>query len=127
MLVAVVIDQKENIVPIIDGSVIRVYNTETNTHEDFHNPAVDLTEGRRGAALSLAIDKGAAVFVAPPETFCELSYEKAKSQNIQFYRLNAYTSFQAFQALIQNQPLPFQNTLPEKEIVPSYVQADSNL
>ncbi|QDQ02349.1 chemotaxis protein CheY [Lysinibacillus fusiformis] len=118
MTIAVVVNDEGIITPITEGSVLRIVAQDGRT-EDFRNPALDLTEGRRGAALRLAIEKGATTFVAPPETFCELSYAKAQSENIQFYHLTRNSPYEAFTTARANGEISLSTTLPEAEILPS--------
>lgn len=121
MLIAAIIDQKETILPIVEGTILRIYNTETQQKQDYRNPAVGLTEGRRGATLRFAEEKGANVFVAPPHTFCELSYKAAQEDQVKFFNIPANTSFQSFQQSFLKEEIIVQTFLPDKEIVPSHV------
>jgi len=119
MIIAAVLDEKENIVPIVDGKILRLYNTNTKESSDFAHPALHLKEGKRGATLHFAEEKGATAFVTPPHTFCELSYAKAKQDDIQFYHLEQPVSFQEFKDLLVAHKLLIRNELPDEEIVPS--------
>ena len=119
MLIAAVLNENEIILPIVEGTVLRIYDTERKVTEDFPNPANDLTEGRRGAALKFAEEKGAKVFVAPPNTFCELSYNKAKKDNIKFFHISQGLSFTSFEQALEKQEIQVQSFLPENEVVPS--------
>ncbi|MCC3357774.1 hypothetical protein [Bacillus sp. REN16] len=121
MLIAVVIDKTENIVPIVEGQKVRIYNTETSEYQEFPNPALELQEGRRGAALKFAEQKGAAAFAAPPQTFCELSYEKALANQIKFFHLPSVISFSQFTEQVNKRVIEVQETLPSDEIAPSFV------
>ncbi|WP_028392590.1 hypothetical protein [Bacillus cihuensis] len=127
MLVAAVIDLEEAIVPFIDGTVIRIYDTETAHYEDFRNPAIDVKEGRRGAVLQFAEEKGVIAFVAPPQTFCELSYKKAQADKVKFYHLTANVKFETFQKLLVHQLVKVQDALPADEIAPSYVPVKNEI
>jgi hypothetical protein len=119
MIIALVLDQDENILPIIDGTIIRIYDTESGKYQDYLNPALHLKEGRRGAVLRFAQEKGATVFASPPKTFCELSYAKAQENNIQFCQLHGQIKFDTFQELLNNGKVLIKNHLPAQEIVPS--------
>lgn len=105
----------EEIVPIVEGDWVRIYNTETNGFEDHRNPALSVEEGRRGEVLKFVNNFNVTVFLAPPNTFCERSYDKAKEQDIQFVQLNPGTLFQQF----LESSYQFSTELPQKEIVPS--------
>lgn len=119
MLIAAVLNEEENILPIVDGTTLRIYDTNTKIHVDYENPALRLEEGRRGATLNFAEEKGATAFVAPPQTFCELSYTKAKEDEIQFYHLEQEITFKEFQHRLDNNKLRIKNELPEEDIAPS--------
>lgn len=119
MLVAAIIDEKETILPIVEGSILRIYDTETQEKQDYPNPALGLTTGRRGATLRFAEDKGVTIFVAPPNTFCELSYKKAQEDHVKFFNIPPNTSFQRFEQSLLNDEILIQTYLPEKEVVPS--------
>ena len=117
--IAAVIDNEEKIVPIVEGVEIRIYNTETSEYIDYPNLALELDEGRRGATLNFADSKGATVFVAPPETFCELSYDKARKEQFKFYHLDSKVPFKQFAQKLVKGEIKLQETLPKPEIVPS--------
>lgn len=121
MIIAMVLEENERIVPIVEGKIVRFYDTESAQYEDIENPASLLKEGRRGATLKLVIEKGATTFVSPPETFCDLSYQKAKQEGIQFYHILTGLSFFEFEQLIKKAELRTESELPKEEIVPSIV------
>jgi|SRR5690625_439057 len=121
MIIAAVINSEMDILPIVEGSILRLYNTETKEYIDYENPALHLKEGRRGATLSFAEEKGATAFVTPPQTFCQLSYAKAKKDGIQFYHLEQQITFKEFKELIDYNKLQIRNELPEEDIAPSGV------
>lgn len=120
MLIALVLDEDDCILPIVEGTVLRIYNTETGAYQDYPNPAVGLTEGRRGATLQFAIDHGVEAFAAPPLTFCELSYEKARRESIAFLPLKPDTLFAEFQRLWPDLAHTIAAGLPAEEIAPSH-------
>lgn len=120
MIIAAVLDERKFIVPIVEGKVLRIYNSKTKQVVDYENPAVHLKEGRRGAALKFAEKQGVEAFVAPPQTFCELSYEKARNDGIQFFQLSNSISFDQFEDRIKSNLLLHQSELPENEIAPSF-------
>ncbi|WP_042346313.1 hypothetical protein [Bacillus massiliigorillae] len=119
MLIAIVINDDEIITPIIEGTVLRIYDSNSKYYEDFPNPALGLKEGRRGATLQFAIEQGATVYVASPQTFCELSYQKAVDEQIRFYRIEGNTSFYDFEERVEHEELQVIDTLPQEEIVAS--------
>lgn len=126
MIIAIVIDKEEKIVPIVEGEKIRIYDTETNEYQEFPNPALELKEGRRGATLKFAEQKGAKAFAAPPQTFCELSYEKAIEDQIKFFHLPTGVTFSYFQGQVVEKAIDAQENLPSQEIAPSFVSADKD-
>lgn len=119
MIIAAVIDEQEIIVPIVEGEKIRLYDTETKLYQEFSNPAAQLKEGRRGASLRFAEQRGAVAFAAPPQTFCELSYEKAVEDQVKFFHLAAPLPFSQFKEQIDQKTIAVQEILPENEIAPS--------
>lgn len=119
MIIATVIDKEENIVPIAEGVEIRIYDTETSKYKDFPNPALELEKGRRGATLSFAGSEGATVFIAPPETFCELSYDKARKEDFKFYHIDFNWPFKQFEQKLIKGEIQLEESLPKVEIVPS--------
>ncbi|MEC1718048.1 hypothetical protein [Schinkia azotoformans] len=121
MIIAVVIDKDEKIVPIVEGEKIRIYDTETNKYQEFPNPALALEEGRRGATLKFAEQKGATAFAAPPQTFCELSYEKAIEDQIKFFQLPLGLFFSQFKEQVDQKRIDSKGVLPRNEIAPSFV------
>lgn len=121
MIIAAVLDLNEKILPIVEGSILRLYDTESKRFMDYENPALHVKEGRRGAALQFAEENGAIAFVTPPQTFCVLSYDKARKDKIQFYPIDKQLEFQEFQRLIENGQLQMTNILPDKDIAPSQV------
>jgi len=117
MLVAMVLaEDNVTIVPIVEGKVIRIYDTQTGESKDFPNPALGLTEGRRGAAVAWAKQQGVEVFCTPPGTLCELSYERAQKEKLRFYRLEAGTTFSTLQSLLENGIVAEVAALPKNEI-----------
>ncbi|NEU32155.1 hypothetical protein GN156_15495 [bacterium LRH843] len=121
MIIAAVVDQNEKILPIVDGIILRLYDTESKQYRDYENPALHLKKGRRGATLRFAEEKGASAFVAPPQTFCELSYEKARKVGIQFYHLDEQIVFHVFLQLIESNQLHIKPELSNENIEPSNV------
>lgn len=124
LFIAIIIDKEEVIVPIVEGEKLRIYNTESGTYEEYDNPALGLTEGRRGATLRFAIQKGATFFASPPHTFCELSYGKAVEENIKFFHLPPGVSFKHFNEQLVGQLIEAQEKLPNDEIISSVVRAE---
>lgn len=119
MLIAAVIDENEIILPIVEGVTLRLYNTDSKIIKDFPNPAMGLTEGRRGAVLRFAEQNGAEAFVAPPNTFCELSYKVAQKDEVRFFNIATSTSFKSFEQNLLKGQISTQTFLPDIEIVPS--------
>lgn len=118
MVIALVVNDQNIVTPIVEGTVLRFIQDDF-TVEDVRNPALDLTEGRRGTTLRAAIEKGATTFIAPPTTFCEKSYEKALEQQITFYNIASNQSFDAILAALKQRELTTTTALPSVEVVPS--------
>jgi len=120
-LALVLAEKNEIIVPIVEGTVIRIYDTETRKHEDFKNPALSLQSGKRGAVIRWLNERGIKLFVTSPNTLCELSYKAAQKEEFHYYRVEAGTSFINLQQLIDNDQLQLTTHLPESEIEPSQI------
>ncbi|MED4917484.1 MULTISPECIES: hypothetical protein [Geobacillus] len=119
MIIALVLDEQEQVVPIIDGVTVRLYDTNSHTYEDYPNPAQQQQEGRRSTVLRFATEKGATAFAAPPNTFCERSYTLAVEQHIQFYALEQPLPFQEFEQRWRNGLLSPSERLAAETIVDS--------
>lgn len=118
MAIAVVVNDEGIVTPIVEGTVLRIIDKD-GIVEDYRNPALDLTEGRRGATLRKAIELGAATFVAPPATFCELSYEKAQQEQVTFINIAANQAFSQVAQQIKSGAIPVTTDLPANEVVAS--------
>ncbi|MBD8033988.1 chemotaxis protein CheY [Solibacillus merdavium] len=118
MTIAVVVNDEGIVTPIVEGTILRIIQKD-HSIEDFRNPALDLTEGRRGATLRKAIEQGATTFIAPPETFCELSYKKAKEEQISFINIAANQSFAQVIEQVNSGEIQISKELPAEEVVPS--------
>ncbi|WP_318503397.1 hypothetical protein [Bacillus sp. T3] len=120
-LALVLAEQKEIIVPIVEGTVIRIYDTETRQYEDYENPALSLQSGKRGAIIRWLNERGINLLVTPPNTLCELSYEAAQKEEFHYYRVEAETNFTYLRQLIDHNQLLLTDHLPESEIQPSHI------
>ncbi|ALA53706.1 hypothetical protein CAY60_001335 [Shouchella clausii] len=115
MKIAFVLNESEDIVPITEGLVLRVYDSLSKSYNDYSNPALERKEGKRSAALQFAIKQGAHALAAPPETLCEQSYKFARKEQLSFISLPGPVPFNQ----IISQPLALTDQLPKKEIIPS--------
>ncbi|WP_338448895.1 hypothetical protein R4Z09_22150 [Niallia oryzisoli] len=123
MKIAMVLSgEPEIIVPIVEGTVIRLYDTATGDVQDFENPALKLQSGKRGAVIKWLNESGVTILCAPPKMLCELSYEAAQKEDFQYYRITSGTSFSDLKKFITNNLLEITNELPEIEIEPSIPQ-----
>lgn len=114
MKIAAVVNKNNEIVPIVEGGEVVIFEAGSLVEERFANPALERTEGRRGATLSFAIDKGVSAFATPPQTFCQLSYAKAINSQIEFYRIAHQSSLADFKEQIGQ--LQTRKGLPEEEV-----------
>lgn len=119
MKIAAAINQKDYIVPIVEGGTLRIFDTKTKEFNNMENPAPKLTEGRRGAALALASQHGAEAFAAPPQTFCELSYEKAQQVHFLFFNLESPLPFDTFLELLDQGFVVGEREIASKNVAPS--------
>lgn len=118
MAIAVVVNDEGIVTPIVEGTILRIIQQDHSV-EDLRNPALDLTEGRRGATLRKAIELGVTTFVAPPETFCELSYKKAQEEQISFINIPANQTFSQVAEQLKSGTIQQTNELPADEVVAS--------
>lgn len=118
MAIAVVVNDEGFVTPIVEGTILRIIH-QNHSVEDLRNPALDLTEGRRGATLRKAIELGATTFIAPPETFCELSYKKAQEEKISFINIPANQHFAQVAEQLRSGSIQQTNELPADEVVAS--------
>lgn len=121
MIIAAALNEQEEIVPIVEGDVLRIYDADLKEFQDYPNPALQVEQGKRGKTLQFAEEKGAIAFVTPPQTFCELSYEKARKDQVQFYPIETSISFQQFLQLLENDEVQIEDELVEGNIAPSQV------
>jgi hypothetical protein len=118
MAIAVVVNDEGIVTPIVEGTVLRIIEKDGSV-EDYRNPALDLSVGRRGATLLKAMELGASVFVAPPATFCELSYEKAQQEQVKFFNIEANQTFKQVAEQIKSGAYIATAELPAGVVVPS--------
>lgn len=121
MIIAAVLNAKEQILPIVEGDILRLYDTELKQFKDYENPALQVEEGKRGLTLQFAAGKGATAFAAPPQMFCEISYQKARTDKIQFYPIDELTTFGRFLQLLDIDQIQLNDQLAVQNIAPSKV------
>ncbi|MEH7122324.1 hypothetical protein V7127_03645 [Bacillus sp. JJ1773] len=109
----------ETIVPIVEGEIARIYDTDTGECTDSPNPALGLTEGRRGATVKWMVSQGVKVLCAPPGMLCELSYSKAQEEQLKFFRLESGTKFNELKTKLKNGEVTLSVNLPNNEVEPS--------
>lgn len=119
MKIGIVINSEEIVQPIVKGTILRIYDVENDSWEDYVNPALHLKIGRRSAVLQFAGMKGVRTFAAPPQMFCELSYLKARNDGIRFFHLEEELSFREFIDQVNTGSLKALKEIPENEIAPS--------
>ena len=52
MLIAAILDEEETILPIVEGSILRIYDTEAQQKQDYPNPALGLTEEEKRSNIT---------------------------------------------------------------------------
>lgn len=87
MRIGAAIREDGTIVPLSDGRMLIVYDTETAGEQRHVNPGYGLKEGRRAAATEFFRDQGVTLVCSVPQTFCPNSYETARSNGMRFLRL----------------------------------------
>lgn len=116
MRIAAVITKDDLITKLPDGPYIVIFDTEKKDAEKYDNPGFTLKEGRRSAVVDLFLDKKVDTVITIPESFCDTSYGKAKSNGIKFIRLNKSLPYEK---VIENLPTYLKNTtsdIPEEEL-----------
>ncbi|KKI90496.1 hypothetical protein WQ54_21365 [Bacillus sp. SA1-12] len=121
MIIAMVLGEKETIVPIIEGKVIRLYDVKSGDVQDFENPALKVDTGKRGAVIKWLNERGVHILCSPPSMLCELSYETAKQANFRYYRVQKNTPFFSVKQELASNQLELTEALPKNEIEPSLI------
>lgn len=99
MRIAAVLGQDgDNIVPLPDGPVVVILDTDRGTVEEYPNPGMGLAAGRRLATTNFLIGQRVDAVCTVPETFCSTSCEVASQGGIKFIRLAAGVKFSAVAA-----------------------------
>ncbi|WP_054706224.1 hypothetical protein [Bacillus sp. JCM 19041] len=115
MPIAFTLNNEEKAVPITEADVIRIYDENVKNSTDYANPANEVQSGKRSVTVRFILEKGAKVIVAPPETFCEISYSLALEQEVKFIQVKKKESYDQ----ILGKEFVYQNELPERDILPS--------
>lgn len=88
MRIAAVLDADgDTIVPLADGPVVAIFDSERGAVQNYDNPGWGLASGRRLAATRFLISLGVEAACSVPETFCSTSCEAAVEGGIKFIRL----------------------------------------
>ncbi|AGB17846.1 hypothetical protein [Thermoanaerobacterium thermosaccharolyticum] len=116
MRIAATLTKEGLISKLPDGPYIVIFDTEKKDAEKYDNQGFTLKEGRRSAVVDLFIDKKVDTVITIPESFCDISYGKAKSNGIRFIRLNESLPYEE---VIENLPTYLNNAtsdIPEEEL-----------
>ncbi|MDI3309992.1 MAG: hypothetical protein QJR05_00955 [Thermoanaerobacterium sp.] len=116
MRIAATVTEDGLVSKLPDGPYIVIYDTEKKEAEKYENPGFTLKDGRRIATINFLIDKKIDHVITIPESFCDISYGKAKSSGIKFIRLDESLPFEK---VIENLPSYLNNVvsdIPEKEL-----------
>jgi hypothetical protein len=92
---AVISADGQTVMPLVEGPVIRIRDTDSGVETDVPNPAVSAQRARRMAALQELMHQDVTVVVNPPETFCAHSYQVAKDNELQFWNVPAGTTWES--------------------------------
>ncbi|KAA5806197.1 hypothetical protein [Thermoanaerobacterium thermosaccharolyticum] len=116
MRIAATLTKEGLISKLPDGPYIVIFDTEKKDAEKYDNPGFTLKEGRRSAVVDLFINKKVDTVITIPESFCDTSFGKAKSNGIRFIRLNESLPYEE---VIENLQAYLKNTtsdIPEDEL-----------
>lgn len=83
----------DTIVPLADGPVVAILDSERGTIQKHENPGWGLMTERRLATTQFLISQGVKAACSVPETFCSTSCETAIQGGIKFIRLPAGAKF----------------------------------
>ncbi|MFS0576395.1 hypothetical protein AB1K83_12220 [Sporosarcina sp. 179-K 3D1 HS] len=120
MLIGMVLaEDHETIVPIVEGLIARTYNMENNETVDIPNPALTVETGKRGTTVKWMVEQGVKILCSPPINLCELSYNRAREEELSFYRVPPNTTFKKLIQDLENGKLQPENILPMEEVEPS--------
>lgn len=119
MKFALALNDEEVIVPIVQGTIFRIYDNNLSHYSDFENPANLVSSGKRGKTIGFALEHNVEIFVSPPENFCELSYDKAQEVGLKFVNIVNHLRFADFIDQWIKGEFDIVSQLPQKEIVPS--------
>ena len=81
---AVLAEDRERIVPLPEGPIAAVIETETGEVTYLPNPALSVRQGRRAAVTRLFVDSGVKAVLAVPGAFCEHSHDLARRHGLEF-------------------------------------------
>ncbi len=82
---AVIGEDGKTVVPLTDGGVIRILDTELGRTTEIRNPAISVQSGRRLVAVQELLSHGVRVVISPPRTFCSHSHQMAVKNGIRFW------------------------------------------
>lgn len=83
----------DTIVPLADGPVVAILDSEQGTVQRYDNPGWGLKTGRRLATTQFLISQGVEAACSVPATFCSTSCEAAVQGGLKFIRLPAGTKW----------------------------------
>ncbi|MGJ7045807.1 hypothetical protein [Thermoanaerobacterium thermosulfurigenes] len=94
MRIAATVTKEGLISKLPDGPYIVIYDVEKKDAEKYENPGFPLKDGRRIATVNFLIEKKVDHVITIPESFCDISYGKAKNSGIKFIRLDESLPFE---------------------------------
>lgn len=83
----------QTIVPLSDGPVLAILDTESLKEERFDNPGYPLTRDRRATATEFLHSQRVDLVCAVPQTFCRVSHDLARSHRMRFVQLAGGTTW----------------------------------
>ncbi|WP_051350944.1 hypothetical protein [Sulfobacillus thermosulfidooxidans] len=114
---AVIGPDQKTIVPLPDGPIIRVRDTENNIPEDYPNPAYTAETHRRPTAAKALVDHHIDVVLTVPGSFCSPSHKIARQGGIAFWPVESGSTWQEVGAEGEPPPAAVVDALPLSELM----------
>ncbi|QSO46529.1 hypothetical protein [Alicyclobacillus mengziensis] len=112
---AVIGTDGETIVPLPDGPIIRVRDTESGDTKDLPNPAFGKETDRRPTAARALVTARVDIIATVPGSFCTPSHKIAVEGGIKFWQVEPATRWQELlQDLLQETDIPVESLITDR-------------
>ena len=114
---AVIAEDGQTVVPLVSGDIIRIRDTESKEEYELQNPAMSVSSGRRIAVVNALLEQNVESVISPPEAFCAHSYSVAKTNELNFWRVNEGSSWNLLWSTVQSPTdIALVQELPQEEL-----------